>query len=221
MAAAIRRHPMSTATITFPAPGESVVHHNVDWETYEVLRDDDEYYNIRMTYDDGNLELMSPSRVHERFSRLTDRFINVWTEERRIPIAGCESTTFKNIKLRQGLEPDKCYYIAHELVVREKDNLDLRVDPPPDLVVEVEVTSKLVPKLPIYANMGVPEIWRMEKSRLQFLALGEDKKYTPIERSLSFPELTPADIQQFLDRRLELDETSLVAEMRAWVRGRA
>src|SRR5579863_7725005 len=94
---------------------------NVTWQQYVALRDSAEHEHERMTYDRGRLELMSQSRLHERVSYLIGRCVDVWTEEQRIAVASCRSTTFRRQDLLRGLEPDNCYYIEHEAAVRDRD----------------------------------------------------------------------------------------------------
>src|SRR4029079_3790617 len=103
--------------------------------------------------------LMSPTLSHERLGYLIGRCIDAWTEEFQIPIRSCRSTTFRREDLDRGLEPDNCYYIAHEASMRGKDEVDLTIDPAPDLAVEVDVHSSSLDRMSIYAALGVSEVW--------------------------------------------------------------
>lgn len=136
-----REYFMSTiAPLTaFPA-NDRVVLHNVTWETYASLRRDLKHNPIRLTYDGSSLEIMSPSRWHEFASRFLGRMIAMLAFELQIPIATGGSTTFQRIDVKRGLEPDECFWIAHESAVRGKRDIDLAVDPPPDLAIEIDIS---------------------------------------------------------------------------------
>ncbi len=195
-----------------------VVLRGVSWATYEALLADTERAGTRLTYDRGDLEMMSPSREHERLKTLLGRMIEALTEEFGIPISGAGSTTFKLELERRGLEPDECYYVASEPKVRGRDDLDLAADPPPDLAVEVEITSDAIDKLPIYADLGVPEIWRYDGEHLQVICLQPDHTYAEQPRSGVFPFLPMSEIERFLAERNASDETTWIRRFRAWVR---
>ena len=187
----------------------------VSWEIYLRLRQLPENRNVRMTYDNGSLELMSPSKLHARIAELIGRFIASWTEDRSIPIQGCGTTTFH--RQPKGLEPDKCYYVQHEQTTRHRDELDLSVDPPPDLVVEVDVTSPSRDRMPIYAALGVPEVWSWRDEVLRFLLLEEDG-YVEHHESRSLPGFPRKIAERLLMERLSHDDTSLVVRFRTATR---
>lgn len=186
----------------------------VAWPDYIRLREIPENRNVRMTYDDGNLELMAPSKLHERIAELLARLIGIWTEERAIPVQSCGSMTFRHEDLQRGLEPDKCFYVEHEAVVRHQEELDLARDPPPDLVVEVDVTSPSRDRLPLYASMGVREVWLWRDEILGFFTLQSTGDYAPVEVSAVLPGFPHAAAQQLLAERRQRDETTLLREFR-------
>ncbi len=187
-----------------------VVLHNATWQTYTNLRDSNENYRVRMTYDRGDLEIMSPSNPHERLAYLIGRFIDVWTLEKRIPILSGRSTTFRRKDLRRGLEPDNCYYIEHEAVVRNRDDVDLAIDPPPDTALEVDVTSKSIDRLPIYAALGVPEVWRWHLGKLHVLRLSSKKQYTEVTASRALRGFPCEQMVELLKLRTSINETALL-----------
>jgi Uma2 family endonuclease len=189
---------------------------NVRWETFLQLADGRSGSVPRMTYDQGVLELMTPRRQHERIGCLIGRMVEAFSEVRGIEILSCASTTFKRWDLDRAFEPDESYYIAHADEIRPKDEVDLVVDPPPDLVIEVEITKSAIAKLKLFAAMGVPEVWRHDGDRLAMLAIG-DGGYRPIESSIGLPGLTAARIDAFLARRFERGETALITEFRETV----
>ncbi|MFH1266756.1 MAG: Uma2 family endonuclease [Planctomycetota bacterium] len=190
----------------------------VSWSTYEAILADVDAPGTRLTYDRGDLEIMSPSDEHERFKRLIGRMIEALTEELEIPIRSSGSTTFKSEPKRRGFEPDESYYLANEPRIRGRDEIDLSVDPPPDLVVEVEITRGVIDRMPIYAALGVPEVWRYDGATLRVEQLQADGTYAPTERSAALPMVTLADMQRFLDERNSTDETSWIRSFRAVVR---
>lgn len=208
-------------TTVMPAPARAPYHivlHGVSFRLYEMLLEAVGEQRIYMTYDSGNLELMSPLPKHERVKTLIGRFIETLSLELNIPICGLGSTTFKREDLEKGLEPDECYYVQHEAQMRAKDEIDLLHDPPPDLVAEVDVTHREISKESIYAAMGVPEMWRYDLRRLRFFKLNEQGRYEPCAKSLAFPLLAPADIEPFLEKRATSDDTSLLKNFAQWVR---
>src|SRR5438105_2793299 len=133
---------------------------DASWELYERLLRDIGNRPIRVTYDEGRMEIMSPLPEHERPKKLLGQMIEALTLELNMARASLGSTTFRRREKAKGLEPDECYYFRDEQKMRGKRRLDLRKDPPPELVVEIDIASRSVPRQPIYAALGVPEIWR-------------------------------------------------------------
>jgi Uma2 family endonuclease len=156
---------MATAT---HAHDEIALLQGVPWQTYVSLRDLPEDYHIRMTYDRGALEIMSPSHSHERLAYLIGRLIDTWTDELAIDVQSCRTMTFRREDLQRGLEPDNCYYVASEPLVRGKTGIDLALDPPPDLAIEVDLGGGAIDKLALYAAFKVPEVWRFDGQSLEF-----------------------------------------------------
>ena len=161
---------------------------------------------------------MTLSHRHERSGSLLNRFVNVLTEDLSIPCQSGRSTTFKRKDLDKGIEADDCYYLEHEPEVRSKDEIDLEVDPPPDLAVEIEVSRSALDRMAIYAAIKVPEVWRYDGDKISVHVLGRDGKYVVVERSPHFPFLKMQELEAFLKRRTEMDETQLVKQFRQWVR---
>src|SRR5262249_2321381 len=142
---------MSTAQA---APEQRLVLYGEPWKAYvRLLRLFDERRHLRITYDRGLLEIMTLSPEHENYSRLLGRFIEVLTEELSLRLAGYGSMTFKRRRQLGGLEADQCFWIAHEAEVRHLKTYDPEQHPPPDLIVEIEVTRSAVNRLRIYAKM--------------------------------------------------------------------
>lgn len=211
---------MATVAHTVLRGETRIVLTGISWNLYERLRSNEENWHVRMAYDDGRLELMSPSLGHERIKRLIGRMIETFTEEMNIPAVSCSSTTWQRPDLAKGLEADECYYILNQRRVCGRTEIDLAVDPPPDLAVETEISRSAVRRLRIYASLGVPEVWRWRKKGLTAYSLGADGKFVEREFSLNLPMLRVKDLQPFLDVVLAADETAWIRQFRAWVRER-
>jgi Uma2 family endonuclease len=206
------------ATASVPT-GQRLVLTNVDWKTYtRLLRTFDERPSLRLTYDRGTLEIMTLTYGHESWGYILGRMIAILTEELGLPIAGGGSTTFRRRKRRRGLEPDECYWIAHEAQVRGKLRIDLRTDPPPDLAIEVDVTRSSLDRLGIYAALGVPEVWRFDGQALTFHVLNAQGRLDVRTHSAGFPRVSSADVLRFLTLRGQTEENALLRQFRAWVR---
>lgn len=210
-------------TMTIAAEPEAwpptVVLNDVSWALYQQLLKTVGEQNLRLTYDHGMLEIMSSLPEHEIAKKLIARLVEAMTEELSIRMNSLGSTTFKRKSLLKGLEPDECYYIQNEQAIRGKKRLDLRRDPPPDLVVEVDLSYRTVDKRRIYAAMGTPEIWSYDTGKLEFLRLRRGR-YQVRDTSLAFPFLRPADLMPFIEMSGTTDETTIVKAWRAWVKKR-
>ena len=202
-----------------PIP-EGFLLRGISWKTYEsLLRDFEESgSNVRMTYDRGILELMSPASRHERRKKRLARMIETMSEDLNIPIEFAGSTTFRSIIQARGLEPDECYWIANEPAVRGQDDITLDNAPPPDLAIEVENTRQMVDRLGVYAALGFPEIWRVDDGGIRVGRLGTDGSYRWGESSGVFPFLPLAEFERFLNPKPQHDLNRWVREFRAWVR---
>lgn len=192
----------------------------VSWQAYvRVLRAFDDRH-LRITYDRGALEIMTLSPEHERFKHLIGLLLFTLVEELGWRLAGFGSMTFRRKRKRRGLEPDECYWIQSEQAVRGKEHIDLKVDPPPDLVVEIEWTHSALDRLSIYAVLGVPEIWQYDGEDLRVQVLGADGHYAQASASRAFPFLPLAELERHIGSRSTLDEVELIRQFRTWVRAR-
>ena len=209
---------MSVSSLTNLEPECRVVLSGITWSTFESLLADSDNRGARFTYDQGRLEIMSPSEVHERVKRLLGRMIDQLTLELDIPIRSGGSTTLTSELKQRGLEPDECYYVAHEPAVRGRERIDLGVDPPPDLALEVDISSSSLDQLAIYSAIGVPEVWLCDGITVEVYQLQPDHTYAKRSRSPAFPFLPLDEMQRFLARRDETDETTLLRSFRAWVK---
>jgi Uma2 family endonuclease len=190
----------------------------ISWEKYrKVLRLLDDRH-LRITYDRGRLELITLSPQHERLKHLLAFLIVALVEELGWEWASYGSMTFKRRKRRRGLEPDDCFWIQSEPLVRGKDKIDLRLDPPPDLVLEIEVTHSALDRLSIYAALRIPEVWCFDGQALRVYILGSDGRYAESPISKAFAFLPLKDMAHFLGLRFQIGNAALVRSFRAWVR---
>jgi Uma2 family endonuclease len=194
--------------------GASLVFHDCGWDEYErVLRDLEDRPALRVTYDDGRLQIVSTSPEHEGYKDFILRLVQVLSEVRGVTLETRGSTTWKRRALRKGTEPDTCFYIANAHHIVGKLTIDLESDPPPDVAVEIDVTSNSLSKFGIYAALGVPEIWRYDTSVAQFYVLtGSD--YRIVTDSRAFPGLTPAILSEALDASKHQGQTRALAAIR-------
>ncbi len=206
-----------TATL-IPSQSSGILLTNISWKTYESLVNElAPQGGIRLTYDRGNLEIMTPSAPHEKYKKILGRFVESVSDELNVEICSLGSLTCRREDLARGLEPDQCYYIQNENVVWDKEQIDLNQDPPPDLVVEIDVTSSSIDRLSLYASLGVPEVWRYDGNRLIIYQL-EAQEYTERDVSPTFPFLSQVEMLRFLELRRTTKENTLIRLFREWVR---
>jgi Uma2 family endonuclease len=204
-------------SIHAPAREQRLLLSLVSWEKYEQMAAWFEGRHLRLTYDRGELEIRTVSHPHELGKHLIGRLLEALTEELSIDIHGGGSMTFKREDLDRGLEPDECYWIEHELQMRSVRDYDAENDPPPDLVLEVEVSRSVLDRMGIYAAMRVPEVWRWDGENLSFWLLKRGK-YTASPVSRSFPMLSASEIVRFIRMQGTMSETGLIRVFRGWVR---
>jgi Uma2 family endonuclease len=191
---------------------------HVSWASYEsLLADHTDASTPRFTYSEGMLEIMSPSSEHEELNEILAMIADIVAEEQQVEFKKFGSTTFRRRELKKGTEPDSCFYIQNVERIRGKKEIDLKVDPPPDLVIEVEITSPAVPKLPIYARLRVPEIWLYDGHATRILCLAGDQ-YENSKRSAVLPCLTEAVLSEFLEQSKTLSTLNWRRVVRTWAR---
>ncbi|MDZ8085965.1 MAG: Uma2 family endonuclease [Nostoc sp. DedQUE12b] len=199
---------------------QRIVLQNISWETFEaLLKDTGEDRGSRFAYDCGVLEIMTPLFEHENPKIQFDRLIFALAVELKIKIRSAGSTTLKRKPITKGIEPDTCYYIQNEPLIRGKQELDLTTDPAPDLAVEIDITSSSVNKLNIYAALGVAELWRYDGEVLKFYQLVASE-YIEIKSSIAFPLISVSDMNRFIQQSKTIDEIDLVQSFSVWVRGK-
>jgi Uma2 family endonuclease len=203
------------ATLISPT-AQPVILEGVSWATYERLLDDfDNSKAVRCTFDRGTLELMAPSFDHERLNRLLAELVAAIATGMDCDYEQAGSTTFKRQDIGRGFEPDSCFYLQHAAVIRGHRHIDLATDPPPDLVLEIDITHPSLDKLPIYAAIGVPEVWRYDGERLIMYRLIADR-YDEIENSTVLPGVTSDDITQLLATSEHMSRAAWVRHVQGW-----
>jgi Uma2 family endonuclease len=212
---------MSTTTLARPVfePSEGrLLLHDVVWDDYEAMLRIVGDRRIRVTYDGGTMEVGMPSQKHEQAAQLLGLFVPRLAEELEIPYEPLGMTTWKKPDAEKGLEPDQCYYIQNQAVVREREVLDLDVDPPPDLAIEVDITSSSLNRMAIYAGLGVPEVWRYDGRAVTMHGLHPDGTYHALAESRSIPRDRHGDVVRFLESGRTTDKLRWARELRDWVR---
>jgi Uma2 family endonuclease len=193
----------------------------VSWDRYTRLLHEFSDRHLRFTYDRGILEIMTLSYEHETLGYFLGRLVIVLTEELNLPIRGGGSTTFRRKRKQKGLEPDDCYWIAHEAEVRNNTKIDLRTDPPPDLAIEVNISHSSLDRMGIYASLKLPEVWRHDAQGLSFFTLNAGYKYDAVLTSASFSmPLSPADLMPFIAMRGQMDDNAVIRQFRDWIRAK-
>src|SRR5438132_736147 len=193
---------------------------NVTWQQYEEIgKALQDRAGLRITYDRGRLELMTTSPIHEIYKMRLGRMLETLCEEFNLPLEPRGNMTFKREDLARGLEPDQCYWIAHEPHVRNKQEWDPTSDPPPDLVIEIEISHGAQDRMSIYAALGVPEVWRFQGASLVSCLLLPGGGYKQEDRSPTFPTVPLQELVRFLTPPPGVDYLTSIRQFRNWVRG--
>lgn len=198
-------------------PGQRLELQQLSWQDFEaILAELGEHRGTRLAYTKGTLEIMTPLPEHEISKELIGDMVKILFEELNISNECFGSTTFKREDMNWGIEPDNCFYIQNYQTMIGKSRVDLTVDPPPDLVLEVDVTSKT--KLDIYEALGVPELWQYENRKLKIYLL-QNNKYVQSNLSLIFSNLPIIErISNFLEQGRTIGRSATLKAFREWVR---
>ncbi len=196
---------------------ERVILKNISWETFDrLLTEAGDKRNTRFYYLDGTLEIMSPLFIHEGSNRFIEALIGAAAEVLELNLRRAGSVTLRLKPKKAGAEPDSSFYIQREPLIRHLNELDLKQDPPPDLVVEVDITSSSDRRFPIYARLGIPELWQYNGQDIQYYVL-EDGEYVPIQISPTFPMIFADILLSYLQRRLVIGEMQAIREFKTWL----
>ncbi len=197
--------------------GSTLICRDVSWDEYEnLLAEIGDETNARISYDNGKLEIISPSRKHELYKGLISRLVDVLTEELNLEYVSFGAMTWRRKKKSKGTEADECFYIQNFSQVTDKEEINLEVDPPPDLVIEVDIYHDSTSKFSIYAALGVPEIWQHDGNEIHFYRLTESD-YEETFHSACFPFLSAQVLTQFLTPVEGKGINALKRAFRAWV----
>ena len=203
---------------SLPESGQCVILDRVSWETYEqLLNENGDNSSTHFTYDQGLLEIRVLSAEHENYKDFISLLINVIAEEMGIDVASYGSTTFKRKDLARGFEPDACFYIQNEARMRGKKRIDLDVDPAPDLVIEIDITNPSLNKFPIFAALGVAEIWRYDGERVGIFLL-QAGQYIEQAESIMLSQVTGKLVAEWIDASQQMKRTAWLRLVREWAR---
>ncbi len=211
-----------------PKPSEQrIVLEKISWQQFEtILAETGVERTTRFTFDRGRLEMMTPLDEHERCHKLIESLILVLVDEMQLPVEGYKAPTLMRSDLKLAIEPETGYYIQHAADVHSKAAIELRVDPPPDLVLDVSLNASTLDRLSIYAALGVPEVWRYVsqagddffKGNLQTYRL-HGTRYVESTNGFAFPFLPAGRILQFIDESDALGLMTALRSLRDWVQG--
>jgi Uma2 family endonuclease len=196
---------------------QRIVLQNISWQTYQaMLAEMGDHRVSRLTYDEGTLEIKMPSKLHEMINRLLELIITALVEELGLSIKGYGSTTLDREDLQKGVEPDSCFYIQNAYRLQGLDP-EIPKDLPPDLAVEVDITSSSTSRMGIYQRLGVPEVWRYTKKGITISRL-ENGKYVECEFSPTFQMISAEILNEFLQHRQTTDDIGVIRFVRNWIR---
>ena len=201
-------------------PLQQFVFDGLTWEQYETLLASLGERRLRHTFVEGRLEVVTPSYAHESSKSFVGGLVEMMCRLCRLPRQSAGSTTMKREDFERGLEPDECFFLGKDsaAAMRGKSQYDADKDPPPDLVIEVDVTSNSKHRVEMYRRMGVPEVWRCRNYVVTFLGLTKDGRYRQILRSRHFSFLSSDELNRIIELRDELDDTGVELQFEAWVR---
>jgi Uma2 family endonuclease len=201
--------------LTANATAEKHIYYGVSWDTYlQLLEEFGDSGSIRLTFNHGALEIMSPKRLHEQVTRLIDMVVTLLAFELGVNVDNCGAMTLRVESAQRGGEPDSCFYIANEATVRGVEEIDLQVHPPPDVVLEVDITSPSLDKFGLYLAARVPEVWRYDGTHMSFHVLTAEG-YETAANSLCFPHLTAAMLERYLITGRELGSTAMLQTVKS------
>jgi Uma2 family endonuclease len=202
--------------------GATLVVRDVSWDDYERLLEElGDRPAVRVTYDQGRLEIMGPRPEHEKYKRLIEKIVDALGDYLDLGIEPVGSATWRKKRDARGTEPDTCYYVANAERIIGKRDINLDVDPPPDMVVEIDAPNESLSKFPIYSTLRVPEIWRYDVRHNQVLMYElRGTKYVEITASRSFPILTGKILADFIEQSKTKGQKAAMAAFRTWLKKR-
>lgn len=191
--------------------------HNVVWEDYEtLLRAVGEAPGLRISFDKGTLQIMTLSSEHENYTRFLEKLVDRLSARLRIRILSFGSMTMKRKDRDRGTEPDACFYVQAASRLGAKRHVDVTTDPPPDIAVEIDVHQDSSSKLPLYAALAIPEIWRYDGSALTIHRL-EGGEYVAVPSSAALPMVDASTLTRFLNLLSEQDQYDVLLSFEEWL----
>ena len=160
---------------------------------------------------------MVTSYEHENLTHVIALLIELLAGELEMDIEGAASTTFQREDLAQGFEPDASFYLQHAADIRGQKQIDLHIDPAPELVIEIDITHPSLNKFPIFAGLGISEVWRYHRQALTIFKL-EGETYLVQEASEIFPGLTSTGLTRLIAESQEMKRTEWLRSVREWAR---
>lgn len=199
-------------------PGQLVLLRDVTWEEFEaILQELGDRRSARIAYCDGILEIITPLPEHKYFEQAISIAIEDMAETLELDYESYGSTTWRRQAKQAGLEADNCFYFHNEASVRVRIDINLAIDPPPDLALEIDVTSKSLERLTIYARLGIPELWCYDAGMLTIYHL-QNGQYVVTEQSTIFPQLDIRALSQLIEQNRSAGRLALRRSVRVWVK---
>ncbi|MBE9007636.1 Uma2 family endonuclease [Fortiea sp. LEGE XX443] len=198
-------------------PGQQMLLKDISWQQLEnILEEMGEKRAARISYSDGWLEIMVPLPEHEKDKEIFGELVRILLDKLQIDFEPFGSTTLKNERMRQAVEPDTSFYIQNQAAVIGKNRIDLTIDPPPDLAIEVDITSRT--RFNNYEILGVPELWRYTQQSLEIFLL-QDGKYIKSQSSPNFSNIPIIELaNEYVQQCLTIGRSQAMRNFRAWVK---
>ncbi|RCJ42738.1 hypothetical protein A6770_07630 [Nostoc minutum NIES-26] len=197
-------------------PGQQMLLQDISWQQLEnILEELEGRSAARISYSDGWLEIMVPLPEHEKDKEFIGDLVKILLEKLQIDFEPFGSTTLKNERMRQAVEADTCFYIQNQAAMIGKNRIDLNVDPPPDLAIEVDITSRT--RFDNYEILGVPELWRYTQKGLE-ISLLQNGKYIKAQSSPNFPDIPIVElVNEYVQQCLTIGRSQAIRNFRSWV----
>jgi Uma2 family endonuclease len=198
-------------------PGQQMLLQDISWPQLEnILSEMEERSATRISYSYGRLEIMVPLPEHEKDKEYIGDLVKILLETLQIDFEPFGSTTLKNEQMLQAVEPDACFYIENQAAVIGKNRIDLTVDPPPDLAIEIDITSRT--RFNNYELLGVPEFWRYTQKGLEISLLIQGK-YVKADKSPNFPHIPIVElVNEYVQQCLTIGRSQAIRNFRNWVK---
>jgi Uma2 family endonuclease len=198
-------------------PGQQMLLKDISWQKLEkILEEMGERRAARISYSDGWLEIMVPLPEHEKDKELLGDLVKILLDKLEIDFEPFGSTTLKNERMRQAVEADTSFYIQNQEAVIGKNRIDLNIDPPPDLAIEIDITSRT--RFENYEILGVPELWRYKQQGLEIFLLQEGK-YVKSQSSPNFPDIPIIElVNEYIRQCLSIGRSQAMRNFKSWVK---